>query len=119
MPTIIEMVEARHGVPGTPGEYRVSRNAGVNIYVYAKDELDAYTKALAIIEKEEKNMRTFAICATIAFLALVSGLVYGCESRDARYSADMKACVAAGKNYVSEDEGYSCRDASVVPKQKK
>jgi hypothetical protein len=28
----------------------------------------------------------------------------------------MKHCVASGKSYVSENTGYSCREATAVPK---
>lgn len=118
MPVIIENVEPRHGRPGQPGEYRVSRNHGSNIYVYAKDEVDAFTKALSIIEKEKKEMRTITVCTTIGFLVLLSAMIHGCESRQASYASNMKQCLAAGKNYVSEAEGYSCRDAAAVPKPK-
>ena len=100
---------------GANGEYRIRRENKSAFSVYAKDELDAYTKALAYIEKEEKEMRTYTVCGTIVVLFLVSSVVFSCEQRRDQYDANMRACVAVGKNYVSEDNDYSCREAAAVP----
>jgi len=116
MPETIEDVEARHGNPGQPGRYRVACSSGNDLYIYAKDELDAYTKALAIIKEEEKQMRTLTVCVTVALLVLLSAITYACESRREDYALNMKQCVAVGKSFVSEDGGYSCRDPNAVPK---
>lgn len=103
---------------GNNGEYRVRRRHGDSFSVYAKDELEAYTRALAYIEKEEKEMRVLTICITIGVLFLLSIITFACEQRRDQYDANMRACVAAGKNYVSEDNDYSCREAAAVPKEK-
>jgi hypothetical protein len=114
MPDVITEVYDR----GNNGEYRIRREKGDAFSVYAKDELDAYTKGLAYIEKEEKEMRSITICVTIALLFFLSIITFACERRRDQYDTNMRTCIAAGKNYVSEDNDYSCRDAAAVPKAK-
>lgn len=58
-------------------------------------------------------MRTFFVCLTALSLALLSSLTYSCVDSRARYQANMATCVGAGKSYVSEENGYSCRDPFV------
>jgi hypothetical protein len=112
MPQIISEIYSA----GSNGEYRVRRDTGRTLTVYAKDELDAYTKGLAYIKEEEKEMRTLTICITLGVLFFLSAITVACEQKREHYAANMKHCVAAGKSYVSEDASYSCRDADAVPK---
>jgi hypothetical protein len=112
MPDIITEVYDR----GTNGEYRVRRERGDTFSVYAKDELDAYTKGLAYMEKEEKEVRTLTICITLGVLSFLSAITFACEREREDYTVNMKHCVASGKSYVSENTGYSCREATAVPK---
>ena len=114
MPDIITQIYDR----GSNGEYRVCRRKGENFSVFAKDELDAYTKGLQYMKEEEDAMRTFSLCATAVILCLLATITFACEARGDRYAANMKTCLAAGKNYVSEGEGYSCREAAAVPRAK-
>lgn len=100
------------------GEYHIRRENGRRFSVYAKDELDAYTKGLAYIEKEEKEMRTLSICITVGMMFVLSSITFSCERRRDQYDANMRACIAAGKSYVSEDNDYSCREAAAVPRAK-
>jgi len=88
---------------GDPESFRIS----------AKDELDAFTQAKAKVENGVRDMRTFILCATTAFVALVSSITYSCSDSRAQSSVDMRECAKAGKSYVSEDGGYSCRDPFV------
>lgn len=114
MADIISEIYAR----STPGEFRVRMEHGPSFSVYAKDELDAYTKALAYIEQKEKEMRTISICVTIVVLFVLCLGTFACERNDIRHDAAMARCVAAGKSFVSEDQGYSCREAAAVPRAK-
>ena len=97
------------------GEYRVRTEKEGNFSVYAKDELDAYTKGIAYIERKEKEMRVFYVCVTVCILFLFSTITFACEQRSGRYTANMKHCISAGKSYVSEYDGYSCRDPAAAP----
>ena len=101
------------------GEYAVRVENGSSFTVYAKDELDAYTKALAYIKEKEKEMRVVAICFTLGVLFSLSLITFACEQEGNRYTANLKHCVAAGKNYVRENNNYSCRDANANPKGRK
>lgn len=112
MPDII--TEIYHS--GSNGEYRVRRGRGDTFSVYAKDELDAYTKGLAYMEKEEREVRTLTICITLGVLSFLSAITFACEQGREHYTANMKHCVASGKSYVSENTGYSCREATAVPR---
>jgi hypothetical protein len=100
-------------------EYRVWYEAPAtfaHLKVFAKDELDAYTKALAEFETREKRMRTIYICITMVILALVAALTFAGQAGRAEYRTNMAHCVKAGKSYVSEGNGYSCRSAAAAPK---
>jgi hypothetical protein len=81
--------------------------------VIAKDELDAYTQGQQALEKKKARMKTLIICATLSLVAILTSAVGGCAVQRHYYSATMTTCVAAGKSYVSEDGGYSCRDVIV------
>ena len=111
MPDIITEVHDR----GCGGEYRIRRNRGQSFSVYAKDELDAYNKGMAFLKEEEKEMRVITMCVTMVILFLLSSITFACESKGERYTNNMKHCIAKGKNYVSEYEGYSCREAAATP----
>jgi hypothetical protein len=81
--------------------------------VFAKDELEAFTEFQKIYKKGEERMRTFLLCLTVVILALLTSMTYSCVDSRARYQANMATCVGAGKSYVSEESGYSCRDPFV------
>lgn len=81
--------------------------------VYAKDELEAFTKTTVILDKKEKAMRVLIVCATIAFAILVTSLTYSCQGNKVRYDRNMRDCVSKGKSFISEDGDYSCRDPFV------
>ena len=81
--------------------------------VIAKDELDAYTQGQQELEKKKANMKTTIICGTLAIVAMLTSAVGGCAVQRHYSSSNMTTCVAAGKSYVSEDGGYSCRDIIV------
>ena len=81
--------------------------------VFAKDELEAFTEFQKIYKEGEKKMRTFLLCVTTVILALLSSLTYSCTASDATITAQMRECLKAGKSYVRESSGYSCRDPFV------
>ncbi len=81
--------------------------------VGAKDELDAYVQGQQALEKKKANMKTAIICATLALVALLTSAVAGCKISSDEYAANMGTCVKAGKSYVAESGGYSCRDVVV------
>lgn len=85
--------------------------------VYAKDELEAYTLVQERLEKGKKNMKVAIICGTLITLTFLVSTTYGCAARDESRAAEMSMCVKAGKSYVSEAEGYSCRDPFVKAKR--
>jgi uncharacterized protein (UPF0303 family) len=107
--------------------YRVERDRGntyeVNYYNYegnreafsvvAKDELDAFNLGQQAVNKKRANMKTFIICVTLAFVSLLTSAVAGCKISDDTYAANMATCLKAGKSYVKENSGYSCRDIIV------
>jgi hypothetical protein len=81
--------------------------------VFAKDELEAFTEFQKIHKKGEERMRTFFLCLTVVILTILTSMTYSCVDIRARYQANMATCVGAGKSYVSEKSGYSCRDPFV------
>ena len=81
--------------------------------VFAKDELEAFTEFQRVYKGGKEKMRTFLICCTVVILTLLSSVTYSCVDSRARYQANMATCVGAGKSYVSEKNGYSCRDPFV------
>lgn len=83
------------------------------LVLYATDELGAYTEALKILGRKKANMKTFIMCATLMSVFILTSVVYSCDSSRANYATNMNNCVIAGKSYVSEDGGYSCRDVIV------
>jgi len=108
-------------------EIRKERNNGntFNVYytntvgdfankeVYAKDELEAYTRFHEIYEEGAKKMRVVFLCITVVLLAVLSSITYSCTDSRSRYMDNMATCVKAGKSYISEGGGYSCRDPFV------
>jgi hypothetical protein len=81
--------------------------------LYATDELGAYAEACKILERKKKNMKTFSICVTLAFVASLTSAVAGCKITRAEYATNMATCLKTGKSYVAEGNGYSCRDIIV------
>lgn len=81
--------------------------------VPAKDELDAYVKGQQAVNKKKANMKTAIICATLSLVALLTSALGGCKISSDKYATNMGVCVKAGKSYVAESGGYSCRDVVV------
>lgn len=81
--------------------------------VVAKDELDAYAQGQKAVNKKKANMKTTIICATLSLVALLTSALGGCKISSDEYAANMEVCVKAGKSYVAESGGYSCRDVVV------
>lgn len=81
--------------------------------VVAKDELDAYVKGQQELDKRKASMKTVIICATLSLVALLISALGGCKISSDEYAANMEVCVKAGKSYVAESGGYSCRDVVV------
>lgn len=81
--------------------------------VGAKDELDAYVKGQQELDKRKASMKTAIICATLSLVALLISALGGCKISSDEYAANMGTCVKAGKSYVAESGGYSCRDVVV------
>lgn len=81
--------------------------------VTATDELDAFKVGQQVLNKRKADMKTLIICATIAFIALLTSIVGGCKLNRDNFSANMATCIKEGKSYVSEDGSYSCRDVIV------
>lgn len=115
------------GIPYTV--YEVDRGQGrgnaYDVYYYdfggtremfrvaAKDELDAYVQGQQELDKKKANMKTTIICATLSLVALLTSALGGCKISSDEYAANMEVCVKAGKSYVAESGGYSCRDVIV------
>lgn len=81
--------------------------------VNAKDDLDAYVQGQQAVDKRKANMKTFIICVTIVVVAILTSSVAGCKITGSEYSTNMATCLKAGKSYVKENDGYSCRDIIV------
>lgn len=95
-------------------EFRVYyvNNWGDNAHkeIYAKDELEAYTRFNEIYKEGAKRMRVVVVSGTIIIITLLSSLTYSCTDSRSRYERNMRECVKSGKNYISEGDSYSCRD---------
>ena len=81
--------------------------------VVATDELDAFAKGQQAVNKKKANMKTAIICATLSLVALLTSALGGCKISSDEYATNMGTCVKAGKSYVAESGGYSCRDVIV------
>lgn len=81
--------------------------------VVATDELDAFAKGQQAVNKKKANMKTAIICATLSLVALLTSALGGCKISSDEYATNMGVCVKAGKSYVAESGGYSCRDVVV------
>lgn len=73
--------------------------------VAAKDELEAYQKATAVLKDRSMTARVVTVCATLLLLCAFSLIGYGCSQRE----KNLETCLKAGKSYVSEQQGYSCK----------
>jgi hypothetical protein len=107
--------------------YEVTHRRGntfeVNYYNYegnreaftinAKDDLDAYVQGQQAVNKKKAKMKILIICATIVVVAILTSSVAGCQITSSKYSTNMATCLKAGKSYVKENDGYSCRDIIV------
>lgn len=113
---VIEKVKCLGG-----GTYRVEYTnfdgVGTTMEIHAKDELDAFKQVQERLEKGKKTMKVAIICGTLVIVALLTSLTYVCEIKANQRKNEMEMCVKAGKSYVSEAEGYSCRDPFVKVKR--
>jgi hypothetical protein len=88
-----------------------SHNSG-SIRVYAKDELDAYTKATVELEERDKTVKYAFMSMALVIIVLILAITYATRTSRIEYAQNMNTCVTVGKNYVSENDGYSCRDGT-------
>lgn len=95
--------------PHEPNSYKVEYEGAFGdhgfISVFAKDELQAFATATKELEERSMTARVTIIGATVVLLAVLAASTYGCD----KSSRDMEACLKVGKNYVSENQGYSCK----------
>ncbi len=78
-------------------------------YVYAQDELGAFSSFNERRKKWEKTMRTITICATVVIVIFLTSITYSCQQTRANYTTRMQACLASGKSYVlDEGDGFMC-----------
>ena len=112
LPYTVYDIEKDRGNTYTVSYYDFAKERG-RFTVMAKDELDAYAQGQKAVDKKKANMKTFIICGTLTIVALLTSALGGCKLNKDEYSANMATCVKAGKSYVSEEGGYSCRDVVV------
>lgn len=86
-------------------EYTDSFGEQSNFEVSASDELEAFATAKKLLEKKSMTARILMLCMTATVLALFGLIGFGC-SQENRF---MDSCLKAGKSYVSENNGHSCK----------
>jgi hypothetical protein len=111
--------EVEHHRGNTYGVYYRDFDGDIMSFtVHAKDDLDAYVQGQQAVNKKKASMKTFIICVTIVVVAILTSSVAGCQITGSEYSTNMATCLKAGKSYVKENDGYSCRDIIVRRKTK-
>lgn len=80
--------------------------ATYELRVYATDEMNAYTQAVTLVQREREVTKYITNVVAVCVMGLFLLMGYSCSQ-----PSDMEACIAMGKQYIeTSDRGDSNED---------